>query len=90
MFQGRFEECLDIDVVKVNPLNKTIEDDKSLNTETNVWLECGQYSKYTRWHDMELDCGGVTFEEAIIELANLVQKNYGDNYEWTDEKPVDF
>lgn len=88
MFQGRLEECLDIEVVKVNPLNKIIEDDTSLNTETNVWLECGKYSAYMRWHDIELDCGGQIFEEAIIELANLVKKNYGDDYVWVeDEKP---
>ena len=88
MFQGRLEECLDIEVVKVNPLNKTIEDDRSLNTETNVWLECGKYSEYMRWHDIELDCGGQTFEEAVIKLANLVKENYGDDYVWIeDEKP---
>ena len=87
MFQGNFESCLDIEVVKVNPLTKSIDDDNSLNTEVNVWLECGKYSQYVNWHDIELDCGGQTFEEAIVELANLVKKNYGDNYEWFDEKP---
>ena len=30
-------------------------------------------------HDIDLDCGGDTFEEAIIELAKLVKKYYGDN-----------
>lgn len=28
-------------------------------------------------HDMALDCGAPTFEEAVIKLANLVQKEYG-------------
>lgn len=27
-------------------------------------------------HDIELDCGGDTFEEAIIKLANLVRERY--------------
>ena len=88
MFQGNFQSCLDIEVVKVNPLSKSIDDDDTLNTETNVWLECGKYSKYIPYHDFELDCGGVTFEEAIIKLANLVKKYYGDDYVWVeDEKP---
>ena len=85
MFQGRFESCLDIEVVKVNPITKAIDDNKDLNTETNVWLECGKYIKYIPWHDMDLDCGGRTFEEAIIELANLVQEHYGDNYIWIED-----
>ena len=63
MFQGMFESCLDIEVVKVNPLTKCIEDDENLNTEVNVWLECGKYSKNIRWHDINLDCGADTFEK---------------------------
>lgn len=84
MFQGNFERCLDIEVVKVNPTTKEIDDNFELNTETNVWLECGQYSKFINIHDLDLDCGGKTFEEAICTLANLVQKNYGDNYKWAE------
>ena len=30
-------------------------------------------------HDVRLDCGGDTFEEAIIRLARLVKKHYGDS-----------
>ena len=30
-------------------------------------------------HDTRLDCGADTFEEAIIQLANLVDKYYLDN-----------
>lgn len=29
-------------------------------------------------HDIRLDCGGKTFEEAIIKLAKLVKKYYGE------------
>lgn len=80
MFQNAFGECLDIAVVKVDPLTKRIEDDSSRNTETAVWLECGEHAgpneKYN-YHDPRLDCGGRSFEEAIIKMASLVRKYYG-------------
>ena len=72
-----FSRCLNIYVAKVNPLNSTIEDNEDLNIKTEVWLECGKYDRNTYWHDTELDCGGDTYEDAIIELANLVFKEYG-------------
>jgi hypothetical protein len=37
-------------------------------------------SKHDRWrrnHDIRLDCGGATFEEAIIKLAKLIEVHYG-------------
>jgi hypothetical protein len=79
---GSFQECLDIDVQKVNPKTNRIENDEDLNTKTVVWLECGEYiydehiKDFTPCHDIRLDCGGDTFEEAIIKLANLVKKHY--------------
>jgi hypothetical protein len=82
-----FPRDLDIDFVKVNPSTNIIDDDDSLNTKTEVWLEFGppwfdeESGKWYSSHDIELDCGGDTFEEAIIELARLVKKHYG------DEKP---
>lgn len=86
-----FRECLSIDVVKVNPKTERVEDDPRKNTATRVWLECGPWvrprelpkeeRKYHRQgmasHDIDLDCGGTTFEEAIVKLANLVIKRYG-------------
>ena len=86
MFHGRFWEALDIDVVKVNPDTNAIDDDKSKNTKTDVWIETGAYvadqdslptgfSPF--YHDLYLDCGGATFEDAIIRLAELVLKYYG-------------
>lgn len=90
LFQERFHECLDIEVVKLNPKTKAIDDNRELNTETNVWLEAGQYSEYIRYHDLNLDCGGRTFEEAIVKLANLVQQHYGDNYKWEEAGPPEF
>lgn len=86
-----FYNCLDIDVVKVNPETNVMETEKDkthLNTKTQVWLEFGEAfvdlddSDNVQFnHDHRLDCGADTFEEAIIELANLVDKYYHDNGE---------
>ena len=75
--ESHFQQCLDIDVVKVNPETLNIDDDETKNTKAQIWLECGHYDKECRWHDIELDCGADTFELAIIELANLVMEWYG-------------
>ena len=85
IFKGGFLESLDIEVVKVDPKTKRIEDNRSGNTRTQVWRECGPPYKEKQiesfpvcWtHDIDLDCGGDTFEEAIIRLAELVLKKYG-------------
>jgi len=91
MFQDKqhinlFSGCVDINVVKVNPATEQIDDKADLNTATRVWLEAGPYEYgYVQdnqeegcySHDIELDCSGITFEEAIIELANLVVNKYG-------------
>lgn len=83
-----FKNALEIDVVKVDPITRIVEDDKSRNTHTEIWLECGPWLKEPDSetgeierqlsHDIELDCGGDTFEEAILKLAHLVIKKYGD------------
>lgn len=82
-FKGEFVPALEIEVVKVNPETDCIDDDRSKNTDVRVWLECGTVvdspsdcfcSRYS--HNYLLDCGGNTFEEAIIRLAALVQENY--------------
>lgn len=86
-----FFRCLSIEVVKVNPNTKKIDDDEPKNTVTRVRLECGPWCHSDEltgearedWpdgiasHDIELDCGAPTFEQAVIELANLVLKKYG-------------
>lgn len=81
MFNDRFVEELYIMVVKVNPDTNEIDDDNTKNTKVQIWLEHGAYiEEYNACsHDIDLDCGGDTFEEAIIELAKLVKKNYTDN-----------
>jgi hypothetical protein len=79
-------DSLNIEVVKVNPLNNRISDNKIFNTKTMVWLEWGPKIQveveegkpvWAYSHDTDLDCGGDTFEEAIIALAKLVEKKYG-------------
>ena len=82
VFRGAFTSCLAIEVVKVDPTTKRIEADDSHNTQTQVWLECGpadldEEGHVLPIHDCYLDCGGETFEAAIVELAMLVEKKYG-------------
>ena len=79
MFNGRFEKDLWFDVVKVNPDTKEIDYlDEAKNTKVEIWLEHGHYD--VDWgacvHNIDLDCGGDTFEEAIIKLAELVKRHY--------------
>lgn len=85
---NRFDRCLDISVVKVNPETEEIDKDMKSNTKTEVWLEFGrafidnEISDNVMFeHDYRLDCGADTFEEAIIKLANLVDEFYLDNGE---------
>ena len=78
MFHGLFCHGLWVEVVKVNPDTNEVDNDITKNTKVQVWLEHGGYDE--EWdittHDIALDCGGDTFEEAIIKLAKLVQKYY--------------
>lgn len=75
-----FDRAIDIEVVKVNPKDNTINDDDTLNTKTEIWIEVSiEYNhKYdcADGHAWYLDTGGDTFEEAIINLTNLVYKYY--------------
>ena len=77
MFNDKFMPELWVEVVKVNPETNSVDDDSDKNTKVRIWLEHGPYDeKYGFTHDIDLDCGGDTFEEAIIKLAELVQKYY--------------
>ena len=80
-----FIDVLDVAVMKVDPQTRRVEDDRARNTEIEIWLESGP--GYTDpsdnmgsvpWHDIDLDCGGPTFEAALIRLAELVAAKYGD------------
>lgn len=75
----------------VNPFNDTIEEDQSLNTKQQWWVEVNVANSYfdpkavfpddksfERSHDWELDCGGNTAEEAVDKLYELVVNKYGD------------
>ena len=77
---NRFSNDLWFEIVKVNPETNAIDDDPHKNTKVQIWLEHGPYD--AEWgactHDIDLDCGGDTFEEAIINLAKLVEEKYGD------------
>lgn len=67
------------------------EEDHRRNTETCVWLECGAYMRPEEFteeerksrphgdpsYDSGLNCGGATFEEAILALSDLVLDQYG-------------
>lgn len=83
-----FYHGVSVDVVRVNPLNETIEErHPELNTSTRVWLETGKrglfYSQehhtIDNWHDYELDCGAPTYEGAVILLAHNVWERYGND-----------
>lgn len=77
-----FAQSLSIDVQKVNPNTCSIDEDEKENTKVEIWLECGPqlYNEITKRfepsHEVDLDCGGDTFEEAIINLANIVNEKY--------------
>lgn len=76
IFNNDFMGCLDIGVAKVNPKTNSIDNSFNKNTKVEVWLECGPWDKECRIHDIDLDCGGNTFEEAIVKLADLVKNKY--------------
>lgn len=84
MFHNLFECGLYTAVVKVNPETNAVDDDRAKNTKVQVWLEHGPYEAQPdnfpqHTHDWDLDCGGDTFEDAIIRLAELVKEHYDDN-----------
>jgi len=81
-----FPQNLDIHYTKVDK-NDVVNSDWSKNINVACWLEFGPM-KYVvcegelilrHSHDPRLDCGGPTFEAALVELAQLVKKYYG-NY----------
>lgn len=84
-----FRTLVDIDLAYVNPIDNTVNDDPSLNTKQEIWIEAGPYVDCSEWHndsenkwlpshDIRLDCGGETLEEAFLNLAVRVKKHYGD------------
>lgn len=66
--------------------SKCVNSDKSKNKHIRCWLEFGTMKQAVsdgvlhiqHGHDPRLDCGGATFDEALMKLARLVKKHYGD------------
>lgn len=93
-----WEQAIEIIPVFVND-NNEIDDDDSKNIHFRIWLEAGQpydmskdssfnfdlndTNKYLPSHDLDLDCGGSTLDDAFIELAIRVKHFYGD-YDQSD------
>lgn len=85
-FWHSLDQCLVVDYQKVNPDTDCIDDDPAKNTKVDCWLEFGPLEPSEDEnriepflaHDINLDCGGDTFEEAFRNLCNLVLEHYGD------------
>lgn len=83
-FEGCCEPWIEITPHMVDPTTKCVEDSPEKNTEMVFWVECGAYvwCEYSKSpvpsHDWELDCGGSSWEVAVIELGKLVLAKHGD------------
>lgn len=89
---------VDIAVVKVDPITRHAEDDDALNTHTQVWVEMGKWEWPTskpidehslrdaHFHDTDLNCGGDSFEQAIIVAAICLHTVYGNDRVICDSK----
>lgn len=78
------DAIIDVIPVDVNPSTDRIEDDTSLNTKHQCWVELSIPLKEkedfcTYDHVWELDTGGDSFEEAISNLYDLVIEKYGES-----------
>lgn len=80
---SRFATEMWVHVARVNPETDSVDDDDTKNTKVEIWLEAGPYeAEYGQCsHDYPLDCGGGTYEKAIIALAANVRARYGDSGE---------
>jgi len=69
---------IEITMMKVNPVTRKVEDDQHINTHIEYWVETGQFNEefMAFEHDIRLDCGGDSYDEAIIKLLKLVRKFY--------------
>lgn len=90
-YQKAINKTLDIYYTTVD--NKHIRNEnEKLNVNIECWLEFGElkwhenyehympidYPKMETYHNVELDCGAPTFDDALIKLANIVLKKFGD------------
>lgn len=87
ILDSAFIDNLDVMYVKVDPDKREITNTER-DTQTEIWLETGPMEwnetlqNYLATHDPRLDCSGSTFDEALVNLANLVKEHYG---EYTQE-----
>jgi len=92
LYRHATEENLSIHYSKVDK-RRRVNDDATKNANVECWLEFGpleygymaggQYDWDTEtgllhYHDTDLDCGAKTFDEALVILAKLIRKKYGD------------
>jgi hypothetical protein len=84
--ERRALDCnLDIWYAKVDEAGK-VNDACSKNVNIECWLEFGPIKQIVRdgilrvenSHDLRLDCGARTFDEALVRLARKVRRHYGD------------
>jgi hypothetical protein len=71
---------------RICPATRRHEDDEALNTETEWWCELGpekllpdENGRRVPTHDYLLDCGGATYEDAVIALARTIHDHYGND-----------
>lgn len=85
---GFGSDAINVMVVRVCAKCRRIhEEDGPYEEKTEIWLETGKWDMlpgrnhpgHTHWHDTELDCGGDTYEEAVVKLARLVWEKYGND-----------
>ena len=97
MFWQALPTALEVDFVMVDPETETVEKDEARNTAVRCWLEMGTFWRPEddpNWpdrpdygplcnHDVRLDSGGETFEDAFLDLCLKVLEFDGD-YERTE------
>lgn len=87
IYCGRFFQCADFDSVEVCSRTTQAEDPSSCFASDTcmVWVESGPYEISDDYvgptDDLDLHCGGWTFEEAVVHLAHLVKQYYGTDRE---------
>lgn len=76
-------DLVEIGPHRVNPDDRRVSEDKALNTRLEWWAESGEWGwsddPVNRYHNYKLDCGGATYEEAVIAMARKVWKHYGND-----------
>lgn len=77
-------ECtIEITPHNVCPDTERVERYEFLNTKTQYWIELivpyedTESNEWVSSHEIDMDCGGWTYDEAIDNLYDLVLKKYG-------------